>query len=341
MVLFELSDEQEKRALAIHQKATIVDTHSDRLMALMPEEPYIDFGSAGKVKRIPFEKHVSDLMEGGIKCQVFPIWVSPLYNPIALKRALLMLEKFNSEISRYREHVEPCVNYAEIEKAIRSGRIAAVLSIEGGESLMGDVGILRIFNRLGVRLLGLTQFPRNQLADGSGELRSQGGLSDFGAEVIKEMNRLNMLVDVSHINEKGFWDVLELSKTTVIASHSNCKALCEHHRNLSDDQIRAVAEKKGVIGITFVESFLKKKSESVSVKDVLDHIDHISKLIGPEYIGLGSDYMGLTSSRIMGLEDITKLSNITRGLVSRRYSEKDIDNILGGNFLRIFKKVLM
>lgn len=205
---------------------------------------------------------------------------------------------------------------------------------------MGDVGILRIFHTLGVRLLGLTQFPRNQLADGSGELHAKGGLTDFGVKIIKEMNRLNMLVDVSHINEKGFWDIIELSNTTVIASHSNCKTLCEHHRNLSDDQIKAIVEKKGVIGITFVESFLKKQSTNVSVNDILDHIDHISNLVGPEYIGIGSDYMGLASSRIKGLENIKNLSNITKGLVSRGYDDESIEKILGGNFLRVFKEVL-
>ena len=338
--MFELSKEKEKKALAIHQKATIVDAHSDRIMALMPEEPYIDLHSGVKVPRITFEKHINDLVEGGIKCQIFPVWVSPLFDPIALKRALLMIEKFSSETAKFRERIEPCTNFTEIEKATRSGKIAAVLSLEGGESLMGDLGILRIFHRLGVRLLGFTQLPRNQLADGSGEFRSRGGLTDFGAEVVKEMNRLNMIVDVSHLNEKGFWDALELSKTTTIASHSNCKALCDHHRNLTDDQIRALSEKKGVIGICFEVPFLRKESKGVSIKDVLDHIDHISRLVGPEHIGLGSDFMGLTNSNIEGLEDITELSNVTKGLVSRGYSEGDIENILGGNFLRVFKEVL-
>jgi membrane dipeptidase len=251
-----------------------------------------------------------------------------------------MIDVFQTEVEKNKERISICTTFSEIKRTLGQKRIAAVLSIEGGEPLEGDLGILRIFYRLGVRALGLTQLPRNQLADGSGEMGSKGGLTTFGRNVIEEMNRLNMIVDVSHLNEKGFWDALDASRATVIASHSNCKALCGHHRNLTDDQIRALAKKKGVMGITYVREFLDEKPDKASVQSVLDHIDHVVNLVGADYVGLGSDYMDMWTNEVKELEDITKVPNITKGLVARGYSEDDIEKILGRNFLRVFEEIL-
>ena len=171
-------------------------------------------------------------------------------------------------------------------------------------------------------------------------MRSNNGLSTFGAEVVEEINKLGMIVDVSHINERSFWDVMEISKCPVIASHSNCRTLCDHHRNLTDDQIRALADKKGVMGITYVSAFLDKQAENATINKVLDHIDHAVELVGAEHVRLGSDYSGL-KSEIKGLEDITNVPQITKGLVSRGYSDREIENILGWSFLKVFKNVLI
>jgi membrane dipeptidase len=254
-------------------------------------------------------------------------------------RALQQIDVFHSEMKKNSKRIALCTTFSEIKNTVEKGKISAVLSIEGGEPLMGDLRILRTFYRLGVRSLGLTWFPRNRLADGSWEMSSKSGLTTFGAEVVEEMNKLGMIVDVSHINEPGFWNVMEVSKSPIIASHSNCKALCDHHRNLTDDQIRAIAEKKGVMGITYVDAFLDKQPEKVSIERVLDHIEHAVKLVGAEHVGLGSDYSGLRLG-MKGLEDMTKVPDITKGLVSRGYSESDIENILGGSFLKVYKNVL-
>jgi membrane dipeptidase len=144
--------------------------------------------------------------------------------------------------------------------AVKAKKIAAVIAIEGGEPLEGDIGALRTAYRLGTRSLTLTHFPRNELGDGSGA-DSGSHLSEFGSEfgkaVVEEMNRLGMIVDISHLNETGFWDVMELSRDPVLATHSNCKALCGHHRNLTDDQIKALAEKGGVMNLSFCAGFIK------------------------------------------------------------------------------------
>ena len=338
--MFNLNEAQEQLSNEIHLNTVVVDAHSDRIMALMPEELYFDVSKEGPMPRKKLYEHLNDLKAGGIRCQVFPIWVSPHYNPISLRRALQMVDVFQRELKNQRARISLCTRFREIEEAVKKNKLAAILSMEGGEPLEGDVSMLRIFYQLGVRSLGFTQFPRNKLADGSGELRSNGGLTGHGHEVLEEMKRFNMLVDVSHINERGFWDVLNATNIPVIASHSNCKALCDHHRNLTDQQIRALADRKGVMGITFVESFLQKSADEVSLNNVLDHIDHIVKLVGVDYVGFGSDYMGMKKSKIKGLEDITKFPNITKGLLSRGYAREEIEKILGGNFLRVFKEIL-
>jgi membrane dipeptidase len=237
-------------------------------------------------------------------------------------------------------------NYDEIMKAIKNKKIAAVISVEGGEPLEGKIEVLRILHRLGVRSLTLTHFPRNELGDGSGA-DSGSHLTKFGKEVVEEMNRFGMLIDISHLNETGFWDVIDLSREPIVATHSNCKALCNHHRNLKDDQIKALAEKGGVLNLSFCANFIKNKvgignpetMRKVSIEDWLDHLDHAVNLVGTSHVGIGSDFDG--GCGFPGLDDITKIPSLTKGLVSRGYSNQDIKKILGENNLRVFKKVLI
>ena len=348
MNVFELSKEQEDRAMEIHGKTIVVDAHCDRIMALMPEEPRVGFQSSEAESRKSLGEHLDSLEAGGIGCQIFAVYIDPIYHPIALRRTRQMIDVFDSDLEKQKDRIVLCTTFTEITKAVEEGKLSAVLSIEGGESLMGDLRMLRTFYNLGVRAFGLTHFPRNRLADGSAEAGSNSGLSTFGASVVEVMNGLGMVVDVSHINEKGFWDVMDVSKSPVIASHSNCKALCDHHRNLTDEQIGALADKDGVMGITYVGPFLEERHEGTpvdfrsasSVSRVLDHIDHAVELVGADHVGLGSDYMGLRPSSISGLEDISKVPNITKGLVSRGYADNEIRDVLGGSILRIFKEVL-
>jgi len=214
-----------------------------------------------------------------------------------------------------------------------------ILSIEGGEALEGDLGVLRVLHRLGVRLLTLTWNQRNQIADGVGESRTGSGLTEFGLKVIDEMNDLRMLIDVSHLSETGFWDVIKRSKAPIVASHSNCYALCPHLRNLKDEQIKALADKGGVIGITFVPNFLTQEKRKTTVKDVVKHIDYLVEKVGVDCVGLGSDFDG-TGALPLGLEGVDKIPNITEELLNRGHKEKDIKKILGENFLRVFKDVI-
>jgi len=265
-----------------------------------------------------------------------------------------------------------------------------LIGVEGGYAIENELGMLRSFHRCGVRMMTLTHWLDTDWADASGDPEPQlGGLTGFGEKVVKEMNRIGMIIDVSHVHDETFWDVMRLSKHPVVASHSCCRALSGIHRNLTDDMLKALAENKGVIGICFVPEFLNVKNAgklealrkellpgyglpvdgrayagaetaakrkfreefrrkledprlrfpAVDVATVADHIDHVVKVTGStSYVGLGSDFDG-TSSTPGGLENAGKLPAITAELVRRGYKDTEIKKILGGNFLRVFRKV--
>ena len=280
------------------------------------------------------------MKEGGINIQFFAVFIEDIYKPDrSLKRTLQLIDCFYREIENNQNDISLVTNYNQIKKVNRAGKIAAILSIEGGEALEGDLGVLRVLYRLGVRLLTLTWNQRNQIADGISESRTGSGLTEFGIKVIDKMNDLGMLIDVSHLSETGFWDVIKRSKAPIVASHSNCYALCPHLRNLKDEQIKALADKGGVIGITFVPNFLTQEKRKTTVEDVVKHIDYLVEKAGIDCVGLGSDFDG-TDGLPLGLEGVDKIPNITEGLLDRGYKEREIEKILGGNFLRVFEEVV-
>ncbi|UCH56875.1 MAG: dipeptidase, partial [Candidatus Bathyarchaeota archaeon] len=233
--------------------------------------------------------------------------------------------------------IVPVYSYDEILGAEKAGKVAALLAIEGAEPLQGDLGVLRVLYRLGVRMLSFTWNWRTPFADGLDAKRTEGKLTDLGVDALREMERLGVVLDVSHISDSCFWDVVNLKKSAFIASHSNSREICNHKRNLTDDMIRALADHGGVMGMNFAPAFVDK--DKATVQRVVDHIDHIVELVGPDHVGLGSDFDGITSTPI-GLEDATKMPNVTKELVKREYSDEDIIKILGRNHLRVFKEIL-
>jgi membrane dipeptidase len=322
------------KAKQIHQKAIIVDAHCDTILKIMNHKRSLEKKSTTGHLDIPRMK------EGGINVQFFAVFIEEIYKPDrSLKRTLQLIDCFYEEIEKNQDDISLVINYNQIKEVNRTGKIAAILSIEGGEALEGDLGVLRVLYRLGVRLLTLTWNQRNRIADGMGESRTGSGLTEFGLKVIDEMNDLRMLIDVSHLSETGFWDVIKRSKTPIVVSHSNCYALCPHLRNLKDEQIKALADKDGVIGITFVPDFLTQEKRKTSVKDVVNHIDYLVEKVGVDYVGLGSDFDG-TGDLPLGLEGVDKIPNLTEELLDRGYKEREIEKILGGNFLRVFRKVV-
>jgi len=322
------------RAKQIHQKAIVFDGHCDTILEIINHKRSL--GSRASTGHLDIPR----LKEGGVNIQVFAVFIEDIYKPDkSLKRSLQLIDYFFSEIEKNQDKISLVTNYNQIKEVNKAGKIAAILSIEGGEALEGDLAVLRALYKLGVRLLTLTWNQRNQIADGLNESRTGGGLTEFGSKVIDEMNRLGMLIDISHLSEAGFWDVVKCSKTPIVASHSNCYTLCPHRRNLKNEQIKAIADKDGVIGITFVPKFLTQDNRKATVEDVIKHIDYLVEKVGVDYVGLGSDFDG-TNSLPLDLESVDKIPNITIGLDKRGYKEEDIKKILGGNFIRVFKEVV-
>ncbi len=279
------------------------------------------------------------LKKAGNCIQTFAAFIDPAYSQAySMKRAMQIIDRFYNELEIYKDDIMLCCNYSDIEKAFSDGKIAAMLSIEGGEALQGDLGALRNFYRLGVRSICLTWNYRNEIADGVKDGETGGGLTPFGRKLIKEMNNLGMLVDLSHISEKGFWDVIETTAKPIIVSHSNARIICSHPRNLNDDQIKAVAENGGVIGINLYPDFLNNSGKA-SMADVVKHIEHMVSVAGADHIGLGADFDGIekTPEGINGIEDI---NSIFEELGKLNYKEEVIEKIAGGNFLRLVKNLL-
>ena len=224
-------------------------------------------------------------------------------------------------------------NQADVIKAQQEGKIAVILSLEGGEALGDDPGLLEVFYRLGVRSLGLTWNQRNLLASGVDDDDSGGGLTALGGEAVKVAQNLGILLDVSHLSARSFWDLIDHARGPVIASHSSAFALCPHPRNLTDQQARAVAQTGGVIGVNFHSPFLCKQGGAKLI-DVVNHIDYLVQLVGPEHVGLGSDFDGIPAGP-QGLEGPHRFPDLARALTERGYKDQEVRAIMGLNFLRV------
>jgi membrane dipeptidase len=252
------------------------------------------------------------------------------------------LEPILESVDRFHQLVLSCEDMVwvrtsnELDACIKDGKIGALLSLEGVDGLQGQMPILRILHQLGVRAAGLTWNHANWAADGVMETRG-GGLTTKGKRFVEECDKLGILLDVSHLSEKAFWEVAELSINPVIASHSNAKAICDHPRNLSNEQIKRLIEKQGLIGITFVPWFVAN-AEVVQVDDVLRHIEHICELGGESQIMLGSDFDGI-DRYVTGLSHPGELSALQEALL-KRYSERQTEQFMSGNALRFLSNFL-
>lgn len=315
------------------KRRIIVDCHCDTVEKVA--EGALLLGERSKTSHIDLPR----LFEAGVNLQFFALYIDSRYKPLgALERTLELVDVFYRELTENHRRMELVLKRKDIDQIFEKGKLAALLTVEGGEGIQESLGLLRSFYRLGVRGMTLTWNQRNAIADGVGE-GPEGGISKFGLEVVAEMNCLGMLIDVSHLNRGGFLDVIRASSKPVIASHSNARALCDHPRNLDNRQLKLLADNGGVIGITFVPDFLVDNGAEADIDTVADHIDYIRKLIGSEYIGLGSDFDG-TDSVPVGLENVTKIPDLLQVLEARGYKEREIENICGGNVLRLLRQVL-
>ncbi len=337
------------KSQSIHNDALVIDSHNDTIVSHI-RRGNLSLSGEGRGKghsgtvayfRGPLDQPASKMdvqidfpkmRRGGIDAAFFAVDVTRAWNN-HVAYAMDALGYFYSE-AQYGEEVVIVRSAADIRTAKSEGKLAAILAIENSDGTERSLNILHMIHHLGVRSLGLTHDPTSWAAAGNAESNSGGGLTEYGRALVKEMNQLGMLVDVSHISERGFWDLIDLAERPIIASHSNCRALCDHPRNLTDDQIKAIAEIGGSVGITFVPRFVD--SVEPTFERLIDHIDHAVQIAGPDHVGIGSDFDGGGTL----IQDATEFPGITEELLRREYSEEDIRKILGKNHLRVLSEAL-
>ncbi|MFZ5816830.1 MAG: dipeptidase [Bacillota bacterium] len=314
----------------LHRLYPLIDGHADSILMVLDGKRSL--AQRSDLGHIDWPR----AREAGVTCTVQAAYCEPVHYPLAARRVGQAIDALLGEIEAG-EGVRLALTAQDIREAHARGELAVLLNIEGAEGIHGSLALLRNYYRLGVRMMGLVWNHRNEVADGAGEEGSGGGLTRFGREVVREMNRLGMLIDLSHITAPGFFEVLELSEQPVLFTHGNCRALWEHPRNLTDEQIKALAAHGGVFGISFVNSFMNR--EVATLRTVADHIDHVCQLLGnADHVAYGSDFDGCTPPP--GLEEVTRLPHLTAELLRRGYGEAELARILGGNYLRVFEQVL-
>jgi len=342
----------------VHRAALLIDTHND--VTSFTVEGF-NIGTAGS----KYHTDLTRLKAGGMGAVFFAAYVGPEYaaSRTAAFRALQMIDTIRTDIvSSHTNDFVLAQSATDIEAARKHGRIAALIGVEGGHAIEDSLRLLRDFYALGVRYMTLTHSNTNNWADSSGdmdkpEVKHHNGLTGFGKQVVVEMNRLGMIIDVSHVSDKTFWDALEASEAPIFASHSSCRAICNVARNMTDEMIVAMAKKGGVVQINFSSAFLSQKSADADrlaeaaksgkdmpelppagLEDAVAHINHVVKIAGIDAVGIGSDFDGVRSVPT-GLEDVSKFQNLTRALLEEGYSASDIRKIYGGNTLRVMRAV--
>jgi membrane dipeptidase len=367
--------------LSIHRRAIAIDMHADTTQRLLDEQ--VDLS-----QRLA-DGHFDSIraQEGGLDAQFFSIWVEPQLfggsGPRAVKRADDQINAVRQLAERHPDLWELATSAADARRIAAEGKMAAFTGLEGGYAIDDRLENVARYYEMGVRYMSPAWTVSTDWAGSSGDSGATRGLSEFGKQVIREMNRLGMMVDVSHVSDPTFWDIVHTSTQPVIATHSGCRAIANVPRNLSDEMIKGLANTGGVVNVIFYPEHLepgwsekKKKIDAeiaplvqraseeekgdavhkkmardrvrretfakrlppVTVSRLVDHIDHIVKLVGIDHVGIGSDFDGVQST-LSDLPDVAALPNLTRELLRRGYSEEDIHKILGGNMLRVMEEV--
>jgi len=337
-----------KTALDLHKNNIVVDTHLD-----LAGEIYNRY-MAGE-KEVIKNRYLENFKKGGFNIIVSSLYMDDLFLPeMALKVALGQIGAIMEDIETCNGEVVLIKNKEQLNQVVQENKIGIVLSFEGLEPIGNDIGLLRIFNELGLRAAGLVWSRRNYVADGCSfspvEEGQRGGLTKFGVQVVKKMEEMNMLIDVSHLNDEGFWDVVKFTKKPFIASHSDVRNIHGSMRNLTDEQIKAVAERNGVIGINAYKGIAGVQEGENPIKKLADHIEYIVDLVGPSHIGYGFDLCNsyydselkfkFDSNNSDSLNSHADAVLLTEELLSRGMPVEDAKLVIGGNFLRIFNDIL-
>lgn len=353
-----LSPAQEERARRLHAEAFVFAAHTDFIAGLSEGRTRGERGVAGR-RQLPL------LRAGGVTAVCEHVaGDTPYFSTFAFRNirplqptrfALQALDYWHAELAETPDW-RLVLKADDFRRTEREGRVAVVLAFEGAMPIDDDLGLLRMFHRLGIRSVGLTWNGRNLVGDGVA-VGGGGGLTRFGRAAVAEMNRLGIVIDVSHMADAGIRDTIEASALPVIASHSNARALCPHPRNLPDDLARVLAGQGGVVGLHMLAQFVTGSTEA-TLDQFLDHVDHFAGLVGPDHVGIGPDCLEQwpadvsrdlwAGTEMAALEfrypsdfgSLAQFLNVTRGLVARGYDDGAIRGILGDNFRRVFEAVL-
>ena len=370
-----LSAQVSEEAKRIQANVLGVDSHNDTMQRVLIEG--VDIG-----KRLPDGMvDLPRLREGGMHVPFFALWVPMYYHGAeAVRRTLDLRDAMQSVLDKYPDQVELATSARDIERIVGQKKIAAVLTIEGGHQIDNDLRVLRMYRRMGILSMTLTHFRSNDWADSSTGKPDHNGLTDFGKQVVREMNSLGMIVDISHVSDKTFYDAIEASTKPVIASHSSCFVNSNIPRNMKDDMFRALAKNGGVVGVNFGAAFLNQKDAEKLKQQIAQRNTQEPNATGAEldqyaakdYAGrndahfttgaatvedaadcidhvvkvAGIDHVGIggdfdgIDTLPIGLEDFSKMPALTDALLKRGYKEADIKKIMGGNFLRVVKEVV-
>lgn len=358
-----------EKARKIHFSSLVLDTHIDVTPKLQTSWKFAEEHTNGHID-------LPRMKKGGLNGLFFSIFMpGTVTGPKAVNDSLERIAAVHKLAQDMPDQVALCLTAADVQKAHKEGKIAGLMGMEGGHMINNSLPILRMYANLGIRYLTLTHSVNTDWGDSSTDTAKHNGLTDFGKDVVRELNKLGVMVDISHVSDKTFYDALAVSSAPMIASHSSCRALSEHPRNMTDDMIKALAAKGGVIQINYLDSFIdptlaaySQKSRAMmmelraknpgpenfakireeiakvfgpapkaSWEKIVEHIDHAVKLVGADHVGLGSDFDG--GSMPVGMEDCTQLPKITEALLRKGYKESDIRKILGENTVRLMADV--
>ncbi len=372
-----LSDGSDAARPSLLERSIVLDLHCDTPM-LIADEGY-DLGQRHDYGEVDIPR----MRDGGVSGVFFSIYTTVSQSPASAKRrSFEIIDAVAREVGRHPDDLIAGTSSEDILRAKREGKIAIFMGVEGGHTIDSDLDVLRSHFEKGVRYMTLTHSADTPWAGSSGAEHGSKGLTEFGRAVVQEMNRMGMMVDVSHVSDQTFFDTVKVAKAPMIASHSSCRALSDHPRNMTDEMLKALAEKGGVVHINFYNEFLDvghrvyaaeygdlseraaavrkehagdPKQRSIELRKIdlervertgrvpferlLDHFEHAAKVAGPEHVGLGSDFDGVSAQTPEGMEDISKVPRLIDGLRGRGFGDDDISGILGGNTLRVMKVV--
>jgi len=323
--------QQYRHTCNVHRRVLTLDTHCDTPM-FFPQN--VDFGKRDSKLLVDLHKMTEGHQDATIMVAYLPQTMPLAEHPKQYTDDIF--DKIEAIVGKHSQYVGIARTPDDLWMNKHLGKKSIMLGIENGHALEGSLDNLRHFAQRGIVYMTLCHNGDNDICDSARGEHAHNGVSAFGREVISEMNRLGIMVDLSHAGEKSFYDALTLSKTPIVCSHSSCRALCDHPRNLTDDQMRALAQKGGVMQVTLYHGFLAKDGEA-TLEDAMRHIDHAVEVMGIDHVGLGTDFDG--DGGVRGIASSAELLNYTRELLKRNFSETDIQKLWGGNFLRVMKEV--